>query len=38
MFQRLSVAPCSVSTLVLSDHGPMVLNVNTTGSLKVELS
>ncbi len=38
MFQRLSVAPCSVSTLVLSAHGPMVLNVNTTGSLKVELS
>lgn len=38
MFQRLSVAPCSVSTVVLSEHGPMVLNVNTTGSLKVELS
>jgi probable phosphomutase (TIGR03848 family) len=33
MFQRLTVAPCSISTLLLSDHGPMVLNVNTTGTL-----
>ena len=33
MFQRLSVAPCSISTLVLSGASPMVLNINTTGSL-----
>jgi len=34
LFQRLTVAPCSVSTLLLSDEGPVVVNVNTTGSLK----
>ena len=34
LFQRLVISPCSVSTLVLSDAGPLVLNVNTTTSLK----
>ena len=34
LFQRLTISPCSISTLILSDTGPHVLNVNTTGSLK----
>ena len=34
LFQRLTISPCSISTLLLSDAGPVVLNVNTTGSLK----
>jgi probable phosphoglycerate mutase len=33
-FQRLVVSPCSISTLILGDAGPVVLNMNTTGSLK----
>jgi probable phosphoglycerate mutase len=33
-FQRLVVSPCSISTLWLSDAGAVVLNMNTTGSLK----
>ena len=36
-FQRLVISPCSVSTLVLGESGAVVLNMNTTGSLK-ELS
>jgi probable phosphoglycerate mutase len=33
-FQRLVVSPCSISTLLLGEHGAVVLNMNTTGSLK----
>lgn len=37
-FQRVVVSPCSVSTLLFSDHGPMVFNVNTTSGDLSELS
>jgi len=37
MFQRLSVAPCSVSALLIGPHGPHVLTVSSTASLQ-ELS
>ena len=37
MFQRLSISPCSVTALLLSDSGPHLLAMNTTASLK-ELS
>ena len=37
LFQRLSVAPCSVSALLLGPHGPHVLTVSSTASLQ-ELS
>ena len=33
LFQRLTVAPCSVSALAFSAHGPFVLSVNSTDSL-----
>ncbi len=33
LFQRLTVAPCSVSALAYTDHGPFVLTVNSTDSL-----
>jgi len=33
LFQRLTVAPCSVSALAYTDHGPHVLTVNSTDSL-----
>ena len=33
LFQRLTVAPCSVSALAYSAHGPFVLTVNSTDSL-----
>jgi probable phosphoglycerate mutase len=33
-FQRLVVSPCSISTVLLGEHGAVVLNMNTTGSLK----
>jgi probable phosphoglycerate mutase len=33
-FQRLVVSPCSISTIVLASSGVVVLNMNTTGSLK----
>jgi probable phosphoglycerate mutase len=34
LFQRLTVAPCSISALLFTDAGPHVLSVNSTGSLK----
>jgi probable phosphoglycerate mutase len=34
LFQRLTVAPCSISALLFSDAGPHVLCINSTGSLK----
>jgi len=34
MFQRLSISPCSVTALLLSDTGPHLLAMNTTASLK----
>jgi probable phosphoglycerate mutase len=34
MFQRLSVAPCSVSALLIGPHGPHVLTVSSTASLQ----
>ena len=34
LFQRTVVSPCSVSAIVLTDSVPVVLCVNTTGSLK----
>jgi probable phosphoglycerate mutase len=33
LFQRLTVAPCSVSALAYTGHGPYVLTVNSTESL-----
>jgi len=33
LFQRLTVAPCSVSALAYTAGGPYVLSVNSTGSL-----
>ena len=33
LFQRLTVAPCSVSALAYTAHGPFVLTVNSTDSL-----
>jgi probable phosphoglycerate mutase len=33
LFQRLTIAPCSVSALAYTDGGPFVLTVNSTGSL-----
>jgi len=33
LFQRLTVAPCSVSALAYTSHGPFVLTVNSTDSL-----
>ena len=33
LFQRLTVAPCSVSALAYTGHGPFVLTVNSTDSL-----
>jgi probable phosphoglycerate mutase len=33
LFQRLTVSPCSVSSLAYGDGGPRVLTVNSTGSL-----
>ena len=33
LFQRLTVAPCSVSALAYTGHGPYVLTVNSTDSL-----
>ena len=33
-FQRLVVSPCSVSSIMLTEMGALVLNMNTTGSLK----
>ncbi len=33
LFQRLTVAPCSVSALAFTGHGPFVLTVNSTDSL-----
>jgi len=33
LFQRLTVAPCSVSALAYTGHGPFVLTVNSTASL-----
>jgi len=37
LFQRLTISPCSVSALLLTDDGPYVLSINNTSSLK-ELS
>ncbi len=34
LFQRLTVSPCSISVLVISDGIPHVLTMNSTGSLK----
>ncbi len=34
LFQRISVSPCSVSALLISEGGPHVLAVNSTASLK----
>jgi probable phosphomutase (TIGR03848 family) len=34
LFQRIVVSPCSVSALVLSEHGPLVLAVNAVDDLK----
>jgi probable phosphoglycerate mutase len=34
LFQRISVSPCSVSALLITDAGPHVLAVNSTASLK----
>ena len=31
LFQRLVISPCSVTVIVFSDHGPVVLTVNSTG-------
>jgi probable phosphoglycerate mutase len=33
LFQRLTVAPCSVSAVVYAEGGPHVLTVNSTASL-----
>ncbi len=33
LFQRTVISPCSVSALALGPHGPIVLCVNSTGSL-----
>jgi probable phosphoglycerate mutase len=33
LFQRLTVAPCSVSALAYTVHGPFVLTVNSTDAL-----
>ena len=33
LFQRLVISPCSITTLGFSDHGALVLSVNTTPSL-----
>ncbi len=34
LFQRTVISPCSVSTLVLGTHAPLVVCVNSTGSLR----
>jgi len=34
LFQRIVISPCSVSTVLYSDGGPMVLGVNSVGDLK----
>jgi probable phosphoglycerate mutase len=34
LFQRLSVSPCSISALLISEAGPHLLCANATGSLK----
>ncbi|MFV1989717.1 MAG: histidine phosphatase family protein [Acidimicrobiales bacterium] len=37
-FQRVVVSPCSITTLLFSDGGPMVFNLNTTSGDLSELS
>jgi probable phosphoglycerate mutase len=34
LFQRLTVAPCSVSAIAYTGGGPVVLTVNSTASLE----
>jgi probable phosphomutase (TIGR03848 family) len=34
LFQRTVISTCSISTVAFTDHGPIVLGVNTLGSLK----